>query len=255
MFIQGVLAVTKRHLKVWRANIWSSLFIQILEPLLVLFAFGFGLGQAFETMGGLPYIQFVVPGMMMSAAMYTVCFDAGYGSFFRRVYQHTYSAMLSTPLSMTQIAFGEFTYSVIRALTPATIVCAVGASFGGVASLWGYVAAIPVIALTASCLCAMVLSYAVRIKYINRMDYMLPVFITPQFLFCGVFMENSLFPTWIQYLSEIFPLTHALNLIRPLIAGQIPSVETFIVSLSYLVIATFIFSRYAIKGMRKALME
>lgn len=255
MFLQGTLSVTKRHLRVWFAMFWSSFALYTLEPLLVLFAFGFGLGQAFETMGGLPYIQYVVPGMMISSAMYAVAFDAAYGSFLRRVFQHTYDAMLATPLNIWQISFGEIIYAMIRAMFPASIVCAVGATFGGVGSVLGVFVALGVIALTGACIFVIILSYATRISLLNRIDFMMPMFLTPQFLFCGVFMDRTMFPEWIQTLANIFPLTHAVNLIRPLVAGQALDMQTTLISISYLVVVTAFFTVFAVKGFKKALME
>ncbi len=255
MFITGTLAVTKRHLRVWAAMFWSSFALYTLEPLLILFAFGFGLGQAFETMGGLPYIQYVVPGMMISAAMYAVAFDAAYGTFLRRVFQRTYDAMLATPLNIWQITFGEIIYAMIRAIFPASVVCLVGASFGGVVSPVGVLVSLAVIALTGACIFVMILSYAARIRLLNRIDFMMPMFLTPQFLFCGVFMARDMFPEWIQMLSNIFPLTHAINLVRPLVAGQALDAQTICISLGYLFVVTALFTLYAVKGFKKALME
>lgn len=255
LYLQGILAVTKRHLLVWKAMFFSSFALYTLEPLLVLFAFGFGLGQAFETMGGLPYIQYVVPGMMISAAMYAVAFDAAYGSFLRRVFQKTYDAMLASPLNVQQITFGEILYAMIRAMFPASIVCAVGAYFGGVGSITGVLIALAIIALTGACIFTMILSYASRIKLLNRIDFMMPMFLTPQFLFCGVFIERSMFPDWVQALAQIFPLTHAVNLIRPLVSNQSLSADVLLTSLSYLIIVTAFFTFYSIRGLKKALTE
>ena len=45
------LAVWRRQFLVWRKLIWSSLTTNVLNPLLFLFAFGFGLGAVVDRHG------------------------------------------------------------------------------------------------------------------------------------------------------------------------------------------------------------
>ena len=68
------LAVCRHHL-VWRKLIWASLTTNVANPLLFLFAFGFGLGAVIDDMGGLAYLAFVVPGMMAYSAMFAASFE------------------------------------------------------------------------------------------------------------------------------------------------------------------------------------
>jgi hypothetical protein len=67
--IASTLAVTWRQYLVWRKLLRSSIATNVLNPILFLFAFGFGLGRFIESMQGVSYMAFVVPGMIGYAAM------------------------------------------------------------------------------------------------------------------------------------------------------------------------------------------
>ena len=73
------LAVTRRQYLVWRKVIWSSVTTNIANPILFLFAFGFGLGAVVDRMAGLSYLAFVVPGMMAYSAMFAASFETTVG--------------------------------------------------------------------------------------------------------------------------------------------------------------------------------
>ena len=72
----------------WRAN--------VVNPALFLFAFGFGLGAFIETMDGVDYLSFIVPGMIAYAAMFAASFETTIGSFSRYWHmQRTWDAVLA----------------------------------------------------------------------------------------------------------------------------------------------------------------
>ena len=77
------MAVVRRQYIVWLKLIWSSLAINIANPILFLFAFGFGLGRFIDTIGGVSYLVYVVPGMVAYSAMFAASFETTIGSFSR----------------------------------------------------------------------------------------------------------------------------------------------------------------------------
>jgi lipooligosaccharide transport system permease protein len=47
------------------------------------------------------------------------------------------------------------------------------------------------------------------------------VFLLPMFLFSGSFYQLSVFPEWLQTVIRLFPLAHAIDLVRGLTLGNI----------------------------------
>src|SRR4051794_4917700 len=92
------LAVWRRNAIVWRRLMWPSLTTNVLDPLIFLFAFGYGLGAVVEQIGGMDYLTFVVPGMMCYAAMFAPSFEATISTYARFSLQRTWDAILATPV-------------------------------------------------------------------------------------------------------------------------------------------------------------
>ena len=94
------IAVTWRQYLVWRKLIWSSLATNVANPILMLFAFGFGLGRFIDTINGIDYLAFVVPGMIAYSSMFAASFETTIGSFTRYYMQRNWNAVLATPVTL-----------------------------------------------------------------------------------------------------------------------------------------------------------
>jgi lipooligosaccharide transport system permease protein len=51
-------------------------------------------------------------------------------------------------------------------------------------------------------------------------NYYVTLLITPMFIFSGVFYPITTLPEFAQVIVQLLPLSHAIALIRPLVAGQ-----------------------------------
>ncbi len=130
----GVFAVLLRNLRVWRRYFFSGLVGNLAEPLLSLIALGYGLGALVPRIGGMSYIQFIAPGLIISAAMYAASFEGTFGTFTRLDPQHTFEGILSTPVGVTEITIAEIMFASIKATVAGTAVLIIVASFGLIGS-------------------------------------------------------------------------------------------------------------------------
>jgi lipooligosaccharide transport system permease protein len=60
-------------------------------------------------------------------------------------------------------------------------------------------------------------------KSYDFFNYYFVLVITPMFMLSGVFYPISSLPQALQGFVQVLPLTHAVELTRPLIAGRLPS--------------------------------
>ena len=60
------------------------------------------------------------------------------------------------------------------------------------------------------------LSFTAVIPLIDYFTYYWTLFMTPMFLFSGIFFPLDRLPEWVQWLAWIMPLHHAVNLMRAL---------------------------------------
>jgi lipooligosaccharide transport system permease protein len=214
------LAVTRRQYLVWRKVIWPSLSTNVANPILFLFAFGFGLGAVVDRMGGLSYLAFVVPGMMAYSAMFAASFETTIGSFARFDFQKTWDATLATPVSLLELLLGEAFWATCKAMISALCVLVVGALWGGIGSAGGALLTLPLILVGAFTFATCGLLATAYARSWEFFSYFFTFWITPMFVFSGVFFGVDRFPDYIEPVAWILPMTHLIQVVRPLVAGQ-----------------------------------
>ena len=75
--------VFTRNFLVWRKLAVPSLVGNIAEPLIVLVAFGYGVGGLIGQVHGVPYIVFLASGAICMSTMQAASFEALYSAFSR----------------------------------------------------------------------------------------------------------------------------------------------------------------------------
>jgi lipooligosaccharide transport system permease protein len=217
---RSVLAVLRRNLRVWRKFMVSSLVGNLTEPFLYLLAMGYGLGSLVTEVEGVSYIQFIAPGVVVSATMYAATFEGTYGTYTRLAPQRTFESVLATPVGVGELVCGEILYATVKATAAGCAVLAVVSAFGLAHSPW--VLLVPVLSLVSGFLFGglSVLVSAASPSY-DFFTYYFTLVITPLFLFSGIFFPLSQLPEWARTVAWFSPLTHAANLSRALFSGSL----------------------------------
>lgn len=83
-----------RNLKVFGKTWKANLMFNFLEPLLYLWAMGFGLGVYITQINGLSYLDFLAPGLIASSAMFAVTYEMTYNSYTRMSKEKYFTAWL-----------------------------------------------------------------------------------------------------------------------------------------------------------------
>jgi lipooligosaccharide transport system permease protein len=255
MLTRYSLAVVHRHFLVWKRLLWSSLASNVVNPILFLFAFGFGLGSFIETMDGMDYLAFIVPGMVAYAAMFAASFEATISAFARYMMQRTWDAILATPVSLAELLFGEMLWAALKALFSALCVVAVGALWGGVPSLEGTLIAIPIVFVSSLGFAAYGLFATSMARGFEFFSYFFTFWLTPMFVFSGVFFDISRFPDTVQWIAWLLPMTHLIAVIRPIMAGLPVDLGMVTLHLGYLLVLTVLAFWGAYRNMRRRLFD
>jgi lipooligosaccharide transport system permease protein len=215
-----------RFYRLWQRNrdvffrLWHSEGVgAIVEPILVLLAFGLGMGAYVSLEGGQRYIEFIAPGIMVSYAMFSASFECTYGSYFRMEHHYTFDAILATPLNVEDITAGEIFWGATRSFITGCIILAIAAAFQLVPSPWALV--IPLVAGLSGVMFASIALFVTSIvPAIYTFNFFFTLFITPMFLLSGIFFPLTQFPDIVQKLSWIAPLTPVAKLARGLFQGE-----------------------------------
>lgn len=255
-FSRRCLRVWQRNFDVYKKN-WKVSFIPpLFEPVFYILAFGVGLSVMvgeFEIQGQtLDYTRFIAPALMAVAIMYNAFFETTYNSFVRMYYQKTFDAMLTTPLNLEEIIFGEILWAATKALIAVTLMGAMLALFG-LLSFPGALLLFPLAVLGGLFFASLGMVCTALIPTIDMFN--LPIFlgITPMFLFSGTFFPLQNLPGWAQGIAQFLPLTHLVALARGSAlqlwsAGQLWS-------LLYLVVTTLILLPLAIALMVRRIIK
>lgn len=248
---------SRRSFRMWQRNrdvffrLWrSELPGFTIEPIIVLLAFGVGLGTYVTVTQDQSYIQFIAPGLVAAYSMFAAIFECTYGTFTRMEFQNTFDAILSTPLDAEDVTAGEIFWGATRALMTGTAILIIAAIFGLVHSFWALL--IPLVSILQGIMfSSLAVVFTSLVSSIYAYNYFYTLFINPMFFVSAVFFPLSSFPKILQDLSWIAPLTPAVHLTRSLFSGQFEA-NTFISLAELMVLSAVLFS-VALVTMRKRL--
>lgn len=233
-FIQGGLTVWLRNARVWGKLIGPSLMGNFGEPLLYLLVLGYGLGQFVGEVEGLPYMVFLASGVLGTSAVNSATFEGLYSAYTRMEVQQTWHGMMSAPLSIAEIVFGEILWAATKSLISVAAILLVASALGLVHD-FGALLIIPVTFITGCCFAAIALVVTSSARSYDYFLYYTTLFITPMVLLSGVFFPLSSLPHGVQILAKILPLYHGVEIVRPLMTGQTPdgSIGHLLVLIAY----------------------
>lgn len=246
------LPVWQRNFRVWFKLAGPAILGNFGEPLLYLLALGYGLGSLVGTVQDMPYIVFLASGIVCSSTMVTATFEGMYSAYTRMEVQKTWDAMLATPLDVRDVVIGEALWASTKSLFSGAAILIVAALLGAVAG-WSALLTLPVMLLTGLCFAAMALVVTAFARNYDFFLYYYTLLVTPMLLVSGVFFPLQHMPAAIQWGAHALPLTHAVELVRPLMTGtaQLQPFTHVLALTGYTVMATTL----AIHLIRRRLMN
>jgi lipooligosaccharide transport system permease protein len=216
-----VAYVFLRNLYSYKRFIVPTFLVSLVEPLFYLVTFGIGMGAYMGAFGGQPYLHFLVPGVLATAAMMSSSFECLYGTFVKIVHEKVYDSLVATPVSADEAVAGDILWASFRGLVSGSLMMAVALVMGvAPASLWRaalLVVFLVFIGILFGSLAMIVTSVSPSFDFFS---YYTELVITPMFFFSGVFFPLDHFPAWMKTLAEFLPLTHAVRISRALFTGQ-----------------------------------
>lgn len=218
------LAVFGYLLTVYKRTWRGSIIGRFLSPLFFLLSMGVGLGALVDDraggVDGTPYLQFVVPAIVATQAMWVAMGESTYQVLGYIKWNMGYHAMLATPLGIRDILVGHL-LSVVGHLSVATaIFMAVAALFGGFSSWWALLC-LPIAVLTGMAFTVPIFAFTARQEGDSGFNILFRWVMTPLMLFSGTFFPISQLPGWMQPLAWVTPLWHGVESCRQVATGQV----------------------------------
>jgi lipooligosaccharide transport system permease protein len=210
-----------RNLISYKRFILPTFAISLGQPLFYLVTFGIGMGAYMGFIGGKPYLNFLVPGVLISSVMLSSTFECLYDTFVKMVHERLYDSLIATPVSVEDIVAGDIAWGAFRGLISGVLMLVVSmfmgvfpVSAGNVSLL---IALMVFVGILFSSVSMIVTSFAPNFDFFN---YYTELVITPMLFFSGVFFPLDNFPQWLKVFAQFMPLTHAVNISRAAFSGE-----------------------------------
>jgi lipooligosaccharide transport system permease protein len=251
--------VGRRAIKVWQRDrdAWfkfykASLVGNLGEPILFLLAFGLGLSRFIGKVDGMPYINYIAPGLLVATAMNASSFECTFGSFTRMSTQKSYDAIIVTPVNIEEVAAGDILWGATKGFISAMVMLPVLLLFGLMGSPW--MALSPALYLLEGLMfSAMALIVTAFVPSYDYYAYYFSLVISPMFFFSGIFFPLSSMPAWVGKLAWFFPLTHAVNIARALAMGSLHI--GLLADVAWMAVFTLICAWIAVKLIKRRLIK
>ena len=204
----------------WRGTVITS----VINPVFYLAALGVGLGSIVNKSGGqplgVPYLDFVAPGLLAAAAMQIASGEATWPVMASFRWTRQYFAMQATPLGVRDIFLGHQLYMASRVLVTSTIYLVIIAAFGAIDS-WLALFTLPVVVLLGLAFTVPTAAYAATQHSEGAFVPYNRFVIVPMFLFSGTFFPVTRLPLPLEWVAYATPLWHGVNLCRQLTLGHV----------------------------------
>lgn len=222
MKIKKAFRVWQRNFTVYTKLYKSSLVLNFVEPVLYLLALGFGLGAFIKEINGVPYINFIAPGIIASSTMFATASECSYGTYVRMTYQKTFDAILATPVNIDDLVAGELMWGAAKSVLYGTIIMIVLFMFGLIESPL-LILAIPVLFVSGLIFAEISVIAAALVPGIDSFSYFFTILLTPMFLFSGIFFPLDVLPPVASKIAFFTPLYHLVNICRSFSSGSLPN--------------------------------
>jgi len=212
--IYSILWVDLRNLsRHWRSTVATSL----VQPLLYLVAFGYGLGRgiSFE---GVSYLAFVIPGIVALTAFSSSLNGSAQKLQVDRLFYKSFEEFLISPVSLYSLVIGKSLIGIVRGIISSVAILIVGL----VLSPTLIVSPIFVLTLFVSCFVFALFGVLVASIFNNHvnMSTFNTLVILPMTFLCGTFFSLTQVPEGVKIALYLLPLTHSSDCLRAAALNQ-----------------------------------
>jgi lipooligosaccharide transport system permease protein len=221
-WLWGIRCVWLRYFDVFRKSLAYYLVTTFGEPILYLLSFGLGVGSLVGTLRthGLEvsYRDFIFSGIIGQTVLFQGFFEASYGGFVRMYYQKIFQSIAVTPVTLSEVLWGELLWDATKSTFAAEVVVLIGVVLGAFPPL-ALLTVLPLSFLCSLLFAGLGLAVAASSRTIEQISYPQYLLVFPMFLFCGVFFPIEALPRALQGLAWVFPLASVNSLVRTLTLG------------------------------------
>ncbi len=194
-------------------RIWVQTFLpSVITSVLYFMVFGTILGSRIGTMQGVPYMEFVIPGLVMMSIVTNAYANSSFTFFQSKFFARSIDEMLVSPMPPWLIIAGFVSGGVVRGVLVGGIVLIVGLLFTGLhLTITNLFVILAFAVLTAVLFALAGLVNGVYAKSIDAINIVPTFILQPLTYLGGIFYSVRSLPHWAQYITYVNPLFYLIN--------------------------------------------
>lgn len=207
----------RREIKRFMVILGQSVLSPVITTLLYFLVFGFSLGSRLDGMGGVSYMDFLTPGLIMMSLINNSFINSAFSFFLTKMHGSVVDVLVS-PLSNLQIMAAYTGASLVRGLMTSGIIWAIAAGFGA-NTLFSPLLTLGFMMVVSCSFSLFGLATAVVSVEFEHVNFV-PNFVVVPFTFLGgVFYSVTLLPELWQTVALFNPFLYMVNGIRYSMTG------------------------------------
>jgi len=206
---QSVRTIYAHEMARFFRTIWQSLASPVLSTVLYFVVFGAAIGGRIQSVEGVPYAAFIVPGLMMLTVLQQSVSNASFGIYFPK-FSGTIYEYLVAPTGWAEVMLGFVGAAASKAILIALIILVTSFWFVGVHiahPLW--MVAFLVLTATAFALLGFVLG--LWAKNFEQLQIVPMMVITPLVFLGGAFYSASMLPPFWEQVAKLNPVLYLVS--------------------------------------------
>jgi ABC-2 type transport system permease protein len=214
----GFQSLVKREMVRTFSIINQVIWPPVIQTLLYVFIFGLALGSRIQSVQGVSYAQFLIPGLIMLQVI-DQTYSESSSSLFQGRFMNSIQELLIAPLSAVEMVLGYVVSGVIRAIFIALLITLLGIALVHTAPIdWPlYLFTIVIVAVLFT---ALGIIFGLMAEKFDHIAVMTTFFITPLVFVGGVFTSTQFLPPLVQKISLVNPMFHMINAFRYSYTGR-----------------------------------
>jgi ABC-2 type transport system permease protein len=209
-----VIREFNRILRIWGQTIVPP----AITATLYFIIFGSLIGRRIGDMGGVSYMQYIAPGLIMMSVI-TNSYGNVVSSFFGAKFGRHIEELLVAPLPNWLIVLGYVAGGVLRGLLVGFVVMLIALFFTHL-HVEHWLVVISAVLLTATVFSLLGFINAVFAKNFDQITFVPTFILTPMTYLGGVFYSIAMLPDWAQHASRANPILYMVNAFRYGFLGQ-----------------------------------
>ncbi len=208
----GTWMLFRRELARFMRVAGQTIVSPVLTTMLWFVVFGYSLGSRLEEIQGVPYVDFLVPGLIMLNLINNAFLNTGFSLFISKVHGSVVDVLL-TPLTPIQLIVGYIAASLLRAMIIGCMIWLV-AGVMGASTLHNPAFTLLFMILTSTAFALFGLTVAILAEDFDHINLFPAFLLMPLTFLGGVFYSIEMLPAPWDTLSLANPILYMVNGLR-----------------------------------------